>query len=86
MNIYLLTPIGKNGKWGYANEDGDLTIEYNFEKVTFFKGDRAAAKLDGKFGFINKEGRNFQKPKFDSIGYFTNERANNKTLANNLHW
>ncbi|MCB9309409.1 MAG: WG repeat-containing protein [Lewinellaceae bacterium] len=69
-------PIGKNGKWGYANEDGDLTIEYNFEKVTFFKGDRAAAKLDGKFGFINKEGEFFKKPKFDSIGYFTNERAN----------
>jgi len=71
-----LFPVGKNGKWGYANKNGELTIDYKFEKVTFFKGGRAAAKLNGKFGFINKDGEFFKKPKYDSIGYFNNERAN----------
>ena len=71
-----LFPIGKNGKWGYANENGDLVINYKFEKVTFFKGERAAAKLKGKFGFINKDGEFFSKPKFDSIGYFNDKKAN----------
>lgn len=70
-----LFPIGKNGKWGYVNEIGDLKIGYKFDKVTFFSGERAAAKIDGKYGFINKNGIFFKKPRFDSIGYFTNSKA-----------
>ena len=71
-----LFPIGKNGKWGYANENGEMAIDYKFDNVTFFKGDRAAAKSNGKYGFIDKNGEYFKKPTFDSIGYFTREKAN----------
>lgn len=69
-------PVGKNGKWGYTDANGDLTIDYKFESVTFFSGDRAAVKLNGKYGFINKHGEFIGKPKYDTIGYFTATRAN----------
>ncbi len=76
-NEYIkLYPIGKNDKWGYVNEQGDLLIDYKFDKVTFYHGDRAAAKYRGKFGFINRNGEFIGKPEFDSIGYFTNQIAN----------
>jgi hypothetical protein len=75
-NEYVnLFPIGKNGKWGYANEDGNQVIDYKFEKVSFYRGGRAAAKLNGKFGFINMDGAFIEKPKYDSIGYFTAHEA-----------
>ena len=70
-----LYPISENGLWGYANEDGELEIPYQFEKVTFFSGDRASVKFDGKYGFINGEGEYLIKPKYDSIGYFDRTEA-----------
>ncbi len=71
-----LYPIGKNGIWGFANEDGKVEIPYQFEKVTFFNGGRASVKQGGKFGFINKKGKYLIKTKYDSIGYFSHEKAN----------
>jgi len=70
-----LYPISKNGLWGYADEKGELEIPYQFEKVTFYSGDRASVKLDGKFGFINGDGEYLIKPKYDSIGYFNHTEA-----------
>jgi len=71
-----LYPIAKNGHWGYANQEGNLAIDYKFEEVTFFTGGRAATKLNGKFGFINKTGEFEINPKYDSIGYFNYDKAN----------
>jgi hypothetical protein len=80
QNVYpikqvKLYPISENDLWGYADEDGELEIQYQFEEVTFFSGDRASVKLGGKYGFINKEGEFLIKPKYDSIGYFDHTEA-----------
>ncbi len=72
VNLY---PISENGLWGYANEEGQLIIPFQFEKVTFFTGDRASVKQDGKYGFINGKGEYLIKPKYDSIGYFNLNEA-----------
>ena len=72
VNLY---PISENGLWGYANEEGQLIIPFQFEKVTFFTGDRASVKQDGKYGFINGKGEYIIKPKYDSIGYFNLNEA-----------
>ncbi len=70
-----LYPISINGLWGYADEEGELEIPYQYEKVTFYNGDRASVKLDGKFGFINGDGEYLIRPKYDSIGYFNHSEA-----------
>lgn len=73
VNLY---PIGKNGFWGFVDEHGKIEIPYQFEKTSFFIGDRASVKHNGKYGFINKKGEFLIKPIFDSIEYFTHEIAN----------
>ncbi len=70
-----LFPIGKNGMWGYADDNGDIKIPYQFQKVSFFDSGRASVKSNGKFGFINTQGKFVTKPKYDSIGYFNDEKA-----------
>lgn len=72
VNLY---PISENGLWGYADEEGQLIIPFQFENVTFFAGDRASVKQDGKYGFINGKGEYLIKPKYDSIGYFNQTEA-----------
>ena len=72
VNLY---PISENGFWGYADEEGQLTIPFQFENVTFFAGDRASVKQDGKYGFINGKGEYQIKPKYDSIEYFNFNEA-----------
>jgi hypothetical protein len=72
VNLY---PISENGLWGYADEEGQLIIPFQFENVTFFIGDRASVKQDGKYGFINGKGEYLIKPKYDSIGYFNQTEA-----------
>lgn len=67
VNLY---PISENGLWGYANEEGQLIIPFQFENVTLFTGDRASVKQNGKYGFINGIGEYLIKPKYDSIEYF----------------
>ncbi len=72
VNLY---PISANGLWGYADEEGQLAIPFQFEYVSFFTGDRASVKQDGKFGFINGKGEYLIKPKYDSIEYFNHSEA-----------
>lgn len=72
VNLY---PISENGLWGYADEEGQLVIPYQFENVTFFIGDRASVKQDEKYGFINGKGEYLIKPIYDSIGYFNETEA-----------
>lgn len=72
VNLY---PISENGFWGYADEDGQIIIPFQFENVTFFTGDRASVKQDGKYGFINGKGDYLIKPKYDSIEYFNHVEA-----------
>ncbi len=80
LKIY---PIGKNGLWGYADKNGEVVIDYQFEAVNFFCAGLAGAKKEGKYGFINRLGAYEIKPQFDSVDIFTPNTArvykNNKS-------
>lgn len=52
-NLY---PISINEKWGYANEEGEIVIPYNYDSVSFFSYGLAVVEVDGKFGFIKSNG------------------------------
>lgn len=51
-----LTPVKRYGKWGYANGEVDLIIEYQFDYAWAFENGRAKVELDGKQGIIDLEG------------------------------
>lgn len=71
-NLY---PIGKNELWGFANENGELSIDFKFENIAFFKHRRAAVKQEGKYGLINPQGEFELMPEYDSIPYFDLDKA-----------
>ena len=72
ISIY---PISKNGLWGYADENGELQIDYQFEEVSFFSEGLAAAKTNGKYGLINQLGEFESKVKYDSIKHVRRNQA-----------
>jgi len=60
-------PIGLNGLWGYADEQGEIIINYQYDSAQFFTSGLAAVEIKGKYGFINRLGEFEVKPKYDSI-------------------
>ena len=70
-----LTAVSKKGKWGYANQDMRLIINYIYDFAgDFYKG-KAIVKKDDLYGLIDMEG-NFLLPlqyeslkKIDSLAY-----------------
>jgi WG containing repeat len=63
-------PIGINGLWGYANENGDLLIDCQFEEAKMFVSGLAGVKKNDKYGFINRLGEFEIQPKYDSVDFF----------------
>ena len=51
-----LTAVKRYGKWGYANGEVDLIIDYQFDYAWAFENGRAKIELDGKQGIIDLEG------------------------------
>lgn len=51
-----LTPVKKNGKWGYKNSSGKLVINYKFDNPDVFQDGVAGVTLNGKDGLINTKG------------------------------
>lgn len=47
----------KNGKWGYIDANDQWTIEPEFDAVTPFKGNTAAAFMNGQLITIDRDGR-----------------------------
>ena len=65
-----LFPVGANGKWGYADENGDIKIELRFSEAGLFHYGLAAVRQDGEYGYINEAGGWQVKPRYDSVGSF----------------
>lgn len=57
VNLFTdgLTPVCKNGKWGYMNEDGELVIRCKYDYADSFHEGLAAVKKDNKIGYINTD-------------------------------
>lgn len=65
-----LFPVGVDGKWGYADEHGDIQIELRFSDARLFHYGLAAARQDGGYGYINELGEWQIEPRYDSAGHF----------------
>ena len=56
----------KDGKWGFVDKNGNVKIDYQYEKVTELnpKG-FAGIKKNGKWGVINKDGEVILEPTYN---------------------
>ena len=61
-----------NGKYGYANAQGEIAIYPQFERAENFNEGLAAIYQDGKWGYIDQTGKIVIKPQFDYAKYFDN--------------
>jgi hypothetical protein len=60
-----------SGKWGYADTDGNVMIEPQYEAAKSFSNGVAAVCVDGKWGYINQANEPIVEPQFSSCGYAT---------------
>ena len=69
--------IKLNGKWGFINKKGIITIEPQFyETHPFSNGlSQIAYSITGKHGYIDTTGNIIIKPQFDDATAFINDRA-----------
>lgn len=65
-----LAAIDKNGKWGYIDKNGKITIDFQFDEAESFHNGYAAVNIDGRWGVINKNGNVVVERKYDMIGQF----------------
>ena len=55
-----------NDKWGFADKDGNLVVQNEYDMVTEFNSyGFAGIKVDGKWGVINENGEIVQEPIYE---------------------
>lgn len=61
-NIYAKS---QNGKWGFIDKDGNVVVDYIYDKVTDLNSyGYAGVKADGKWGVVNSEGKVILEPTY----------------------
>jgi WG containing repeat len=70
-----LLPIVQNGKWGYIDRTGKLTISAQFEEAGPFSEGLAAVRVGGKYGYIDRTGKLAIEPQFSSAREFVDGLA-----------
>lgn len=69
----VVYPIGENGKWGFADNKGQMVIAPEYDSVAFFYQGIALVKKDGKFGYLRNDGKWHIKPKYsDATSFISN--------------
>lgn len=67
--VYLnnvLFATQENGKWGFADKEGNMVVEAKYDKVTEFNEyGFAAVKKDGKWGAISRDGKEVIEPSYE---------------------
>ena len=67
-NNKLFTNV-QNNRWGFVDKNGNIIVDYKYEKATEFnKYGFAAVKKNGKWGAINEKGEEVVEPKFEING------------------
>jgi len=62
-----LIPVKQDGKWGYTNENNEITIPFQFDHARTFSENLAVVKKNGKYGVIDIEGHQVIPFKYDFI-------------------
>lgn len=63
-NLDNLTPVMKNGKYGYIDKGGTLVIDTVWDFAWPFSEGLAVVKKDGLYGYINEQGDVVIEPQF----------------------
>lgn len=66
-----LYPMRENGRYGYINSEGFVTIKPAFEEGYSFCEGLARVSVQHKYGFIDKTGKLVIEPVFDDAGDFS---------------
>lgn len=64
-----------NGKWGFANEKGEIVVECRYEDAHSFSDQLAAVRYAGKWGYINRYDTMIIEPQFAAALPFLEGRA-----------
>ncbi len=62
-----LTAVSKKGKWGYANQDLRLSIQYLYDFGADFVNGKAIVKKDDIYGIIDTDGKLIVPLQYESI-------------------
>lgn len=87
-----LISISKNGKYGFANEKGEIVIPMIYDEVHNFSEGIAPALKKGLWGFIDKNGNTIIDFKFKgtmrsfSNGYAEYGKAESSSETNDFKW
>ena len=72
--IQSVTPVCIDGKWGYADKNGNTTLKPQYTAAYSFNediNDVAPVAVDGKFGYIRKDGEFVTSPQYSFAGSFS---------------
>lgn len=64
-----------SGKWGFANCDGTMIIDYQYEDAYSFSGKVAAVKYLGKWGYINRYNMLVIENQYETVTPFVGRNA-----------
>jgi hypothetical protein len=83
-----LRPKGVNGKFGYANEAGEMVIPARFDNLPYsFDGDGLARVMaNGKWGWIDPEGKEIIPLRFDGAWPFDSTGKAKVRLGKKVGW
>ena len=62
-----------DGKWGFVNVDGEITVKCKYEDAQSFQNGYAAVCVDGKWGYIDEDGNMVIDPVFIEATHFSSQ-------------
>ena len=71
----LIPTQNDKGKWGYADEQGNVVIKYDYAEVSAFVDGRAKVKKGDKWGYIDTAGKEVIKIQYSEMGTWENGRC-----------
>lgn len=72
---YRLIPYRKGNCWGYADPQGKIVVEPQFEAAGLLRLGRARVCLNGRYGYVNRFGNIAIEPQYESAGEFGDHSA-----------
>ena len=63
-------PYQDNGRWGYADANGEPVIKAQFASAAPFVGGQAVVEKDGAFGLVDPTGKQLVAPAYDAINAY----------------
>jgi hypothetical protein len=60
-------PVRKNGKWGFANSSGKVTIPCKYQSVESFSAGRSVIRMKNVAGVIDSTGKEIIPPSYTDI-------------------